>query len=371
VGSAAAEAPVEVPLALAAWLAATELALMPPVRWQRMTGGSSNLTYQLTDDEGRRCVLRRSPDRAGHSTHDVLRESRIVEGLGGSGLPVAKVRGTCADSGVIGAPFFVMSFVEGTVLTTVEAAEATTEAYRVAVSESFVDALAVLHRIDPEQVGLAGLARNDGYVERQLRRWIGQYRQSRTQDVPLIEDVYGRLKSRVPRDQHLGIVHGDYRLENVMFDETGQVSAVLDWELATLGETSADLAWALLYWTSDAEEAEELILTRATALPGFLSREDMAARYALVSGRSMDDMNFYLAFASWRASCIAEGVLSRYVHGQMSARGVDLAKHAHAVRARAQLADELLRRVLSAADSARSFARRSAGLALPGRAVLG
>lgn len=343
-GPAAAEAPVEVPLALAAWLAASELAFVPPVRWQRMTGGSSNLTYQLTDDEGRQCVLRRPPDRTGHSTHDVLRESRILEALAGNGLPVPAVRATCADPGVVGAPFYVMSFVAGTVLTSAEAAAATTEAYRAAVSESFVAALAALHRIAPGQVGLAGLARSDGYVERQLRRWIGQYRQSRTQDVALIEDVYGRLRSRVPRDGHLGIVHGDYRLENVMFDEAGRVSAVLDWELTTLGETSADLAWALLYWTSDAEEAEELILTRATALPGFLSRADMVARYALLSGRSADDMNFYLAFASWRAACVAEGVLSRYVNGQMSARGVDLAKHARAVRARAQLADELLTR---------------------------
>jgi len=344
VGSTAAEDAVEVPAVLAAWLAASDLALVPPVRWQRLTGGSSNLTYRLTDGEGRRCVLRRPPDQAARNTHDVLRESRIVDALGGSGLPVASVRGSCADPGIIGAPFYVMSFVEGTVLTSVQSAAATTEAYRAAVSESFVAALATLHDIDPEQIGLDGLARSDGYIERQLNRWIGQYRQSRTQDVPLIEDIHSRLKSRVPCDEHRGIVHGDFRLENVMFDDTGQVSAVLDWELATLGETSTDLAWALLYWTSNADEAEELILTRATALPGFLSRDDMVARYVLLSGRSLDDLNFYLAFACWRASCIAEGVLSRYVHGQMSAQGVDLAKHARAVRARAELADELLRR---------------------------
>jgi aminoglycoside phosphotransferase (APT) family kinase protein len=275
----------------------------------------------------------------------VLRESRIVDALGGSGLPVASVCASCADPGVIGVPFYIMSFVEGTVLTSAQAAARTGEAYRSAVSESFVAALAMLHDIDPAAVGLDSLARSDGYVERQLNRWIGQYRQARTQDVPLIEDVYGRLAALVPRDEHRGIVHGDYRLENVMFDDTGRVSAVLDWELATLGETSADLAWTLLYWTSDAGQAEELILTRATALPGFLGRDDMVARYALRSGRRVDDLNFYLAFAAWRSACIAEGVLSRYVHGQMSADGVDLARHARAVRARAELADELLRRL--------------------------
>jgi aminoglycoside phosphotransferase (APT) family kinase protein len=344
VGSTAAGEPAEVPAALAAWLAASALELAPPVRWQRLTGGSSNLTYRLTDGDGRQCVLRRPPGQSGGKTHDVLRESRIVDALGGSGLPVPSICASCADPNVIGAPFYVMSFVEGTVLTSVQAAARTTEAYRSAVSESFVTTLAVLHDIDPAAVGLDGLARSDGYVERQLSRWIGQYRDARTQDVPLIEDVHGRLAARVPRDEHRGIVHGDYRLENVMFDETGRVSAVLDWELATLGETSADLAWALLYWTSDAGQAEELILTRATALPGFLDRGDMVARYALRSGRSLDDLSFYLAFAAWRAACIAEGVLWRYVHGQMSPDGVDLSTQARAVRARAELASELLRR---------------------------
>lgn len=343
-GSTAAGEPAEVPEALAAWLAVSGLGLAPPVRWQRLTGGSSNLTYLLADGDGRQCVLRRPPSQSGGKTHDVLRESRIVDALGGSGLPVPSIRASCADPSVIGAPFYVMSFVEGTVLISVQAAARTTETYRSAVSESFVTALAVMHDIEPAAVGLDGLARSDGYVERQLNRWIRQYRQARTQDVPLIEDVYSRLAARVPRDQHRGIVHGDYRLENVMFDETGRVSAVLDWELATLGETSADLAWALLYWTSDAGQAEELILTRATALPGFLGRDDMIARYAQRSGHSLDDLNFYLAFAAWRAACIAEGVLWRYVHGQMSADGVDLTRQARAVRARAELAGELLRR---------------------------
>jgi aminoglycoside phosphotransferase (APT) family kinase protein len=333
----------EIPPRLAAWLAAGDIGLQPPVRWRRFTGGSSNLTYQLTDAAGRRCVLRRPPDGAGQATHNVLRESGIIDALRGSAVPVASLLASCADPAVLGAPFSVMSFAAGTVLTSAAQAASTTVAYRAAVAESFIAALAAVHQVEPDAVGLAGLGRSENYVQRQLSRWLRQYQLAPTSDAPLIEDVHQRLAARVPPQARSGIVHGDYRLENVMFDEGGRVSAVLDWELATLGDTSADLAWTLLYWTSDPAQAESLILTKAATLPGFPGRRELAARYAALSGRDPAELTFYLAFASWRAACIAAGVLDRYRRGQMGAGTIDLARQAGAIRGRAELADQLLR----------------------------
>jgi aminoglycoside phosphotransferase (APT) family kinase protein len=299
-----------------AWFAAHVPEARPPLSFSPVAGGRSNLTYTVTDADGRRFVLRRPP--LGHllaSAHDMSREHKIMAGLAGSPVPVPPVIGLCTDDSVNGAPFYVMRFVDGVVLRDPDVVDAIPEPVRWAAAESLVDGLAILHQVDPDAVGLDDLGRKEGYVNRLLKRWRGQWEQSQTREIPLVEEVAARLEKSVPPQGPATIVHGDYRLDNVIVDPgTGSVLAVLDWELCTLGDPMADVGMLLMYWTEPEDEFSPLFWA-PTIAPGFPRRDAIAARYAARSGRDLSDIDFYVALALWKAAVILEGVYARYASG--------------------------------------------------------
>jgi aminoglycoside phosphotransferase (APT) family kinase protein len=299
------------------WFVENVAGVVPPLDFTLIAGGHSNLTYRVDDRSGRSWALRRPP--LGHvlaTAHDVVREHRIIAALAPTAVPVPTPVGVCTDESVNGAPFFVMDFVAGTVARDVAAGEALEPHLRARVSESLVDALADIHAVDVDAVGLGDLARRDGYIERQLRRWRSQYEATRTRDIPAMTKVPEILASSIPPQGPAGIVHGDFRLDNCIVDRDGKVAAVLDWELCTLGDVLADLGLLLVYWAEPGDE-DVALDSPPTSVPGFWSRDQMVERYASRSGRDVSGLDFYIAFASWRLACILEGVHARYQAGAM------------------------------------------------------
>jgi aminoglycoside phosphotransferase (APT) family kinase protein len=307
-----------------AWLTANVESVRPPFTAQLLAGGRSNLTFSITDADGRRLVLRRPP--TGHvlqSAHDMSREHRIVAALAPTPVPVARTFGLCEDTAVTGAPFYLMELVDGVVLNGLADGLDYPEASRPAAARSLVDALAALHAVEPDAVGLGDLGRTEGYLERQLRRWHKQFHASKTREIPLVDEIHDALAQAAPPQRWTGVVHGDYRLGNVILSPDGEVQAVLDWELATLGDTLADIGWLLTYWT-EAGETGRPPADAPSAAPNFPSRDEVAARYAAATGRDLSDLPFYVAFARWRLACIAEGVVARYQAGAMGEDDADV-----------------------------------------------
>jgi aminoglycoside phosphotransferase (APT) family kinase protein len=296
--------------AVADWLATRDVAIEPPLNASLITGGRSNLTYQIADAAGTQWVLRRPP-LAGviASAHDVLREYRIMAALACSAVPVPPMVAACDDLDVIGVPFFVMGYIDGVVPRDQATVEAQlTAAARAVVGASLVDALAALHAIDPAEVGLAGLGKGNGYVSRQLARWERQLERLGIPEDARLRDVLVRLRADVPEQSEVTIVHGDFRPGNVIVGPDGRVRALLDWELATLGDPLADLGWLMAYWGAPGDGLSLPVPTRAA---NFEPRELLSARYAQLTGRSLDDLDFYLAFALWRMAAIFAGVNAR------------------------------------------------------------
>jgi aminoglycoside phosphotransferase (APT) family kinase protein len=307
-----------------------------PFSFELIPGGRSNLTFAVTDAVGRRLVLRRPPMSHVLSTaHDMGREHRIISALQATAVPVPTALGYCADETVCGQPFYVMNFVDGHVLRdTAETEAILDQGARKVAGDDLVDVLVAIHDVDVDAVGLGGLARRDGYIERQLRRWHGQFEQSQRQArevgvyraVPLVGEVHRLLMDRMPAQRGAGIVHGDYRIDNTVMSAEGRVRAVLDWELSTLGDPLADVGTVMAYW---AEHPVTPSLTPATAqftvttLRGFPSRAEVAARYADRSGRDLADLGFYVAFAYWKLACILEGVYVRYAARAMGTGHAD------------------------------------------------
>ena len=292
-----------------------------PFTFDVIAGGHSNLTFKVTGSNGQQFVLRRPP--LGHvlaSAHDMGREHRIIAALSGTPVPVAPAVGYCDNLEVNGAPFYVMSFVDGLVIREREAAERllSVDARRRA-SESIVDTMAAIHAVRPEAVGLGDLGRHEGYIARQLKRWYGQWNQQKTRDLPSVDRVHDELLARIPEQGPATLVHGDYRLDNCMVDASGQVIAVLDWEICTLGDPMADLGLLMVYWTGPNDDASAWNGS-ACSTPGFLDRADLAQRYADVSGRDISQLDFYTTFAYWKLVCILEGVYSRYLGGALGQR---------------------------------------------------
>lgn len=305
--------------AVTAWLADAVPGIEPPLAFELIAGGRSNLTFAVTDRHGRRLALRRPPtSHVLPTAHDMAREHRIISALGPTPVPVPTALGLCEDPSVNGAPFYVMEFVEGHILRdgpTVEAA--LDEPARGRAGRSLAETLAALHAVDVDAVGLGDFARRDGYAERQLRRWIGQFRDSHVPGVdtaPPVEAVHARLAAAVPEQRGSAIVHGDYRLDNVVVGADGSVRAVLDWEICTLGDPLADLGLLMVYWTEPGDEAALLGVT-PTALPGFPTRDQLVSWYAAASGRDVGDLVYFIAFGYWKLACILQGVYARYVGG--------------------------------------------------------
>ena len=289
----------------------------PPLDYEKIHGGLSNLTYLVSDQGGSRWVLRRPPlgKRLG-SAHDMGREVRVVTALAETPVPVPPVVGYCDDESVTGAPFYVMEFVEGPVIRAPEQAALFPDpAQRRRLGEGLIETMVAIHGVNPDRHGLGDLGRRDGYVERQLKRWSGQWDKSKTRDLPVIEEVHHKLLELIPEQTETTIVHGDYRLDNVIYSPLGEVAAVVDWELCTLGDPLADLGLLMVYWREAGDETMP-IFRPATSEPGFSTREELATYYAEVSGRDISNLDYFVALGHWKLAIILEGVLARFQKGQ-------------------------------------------------------
>ena len=328
--------------AVTAWLAEHLPRIKAPVRYALITGGHSNLTYQCVDTEGKRYVLRRPPlNHLLESAHDMGREHQIIDALQHSKVPVPACYGLCTSPSVNDADFYVMAFVDGLVLHDSVIADTLSLEHRHALSVHLVHILSELHLIDPEDVGLGKLGRKEGYLSRQLKRWAGQWEATKTDPIPAMEDSCRILKERMPEQHGATIVHGDYRLGNMIVAE-GEVKALLDWELCTLGDPLADLGYLLNNWVSPGElEGEEGL--PPTAAGGFIQRDEICATYADNTGRDLSEIDYYRAFSHWRLAAISQGVYKRYLVGAMGDdQEIDLEQYKESVTQRATAAMELL-----------------------------
>ena len=236
--------------------------------------------------------------------------------MGTTDVPVPPALGVCTDTEVNGAPFYVMGYVDGVVLDSVERAERLAPELRRPAAEHLIDVLADLHAVDVDAVGLGDLAKREGYVERQVKRWSTQWEQSKTRELPAIDEVARRLRERVPVQRGVSIAHGDYRFGNCLTDvQHGRIAAVLDWELCTLGDPLADVGYLGVSWY-DGNEATARA-NDPTPAGGFPRYADLLDRYALRTGRDLSEIDYYVAFSCWRLAVISEGVYARYLHGAM------------------------------------------------------
>jgi len=280
---------------------------------QLLSGGQSNLTYLLTSGDYEYVARRRPIGEVPAGAHDMKREYRVLAALMGTTLPVPRVHGFCDDDRPLGAPFYVMDRVRGSVLHRADDVAHLTEQEARDISIEAIDVLTSLHQLDYVAIGLADLGRPEGFVARRVDRWLQQWDRALHRDHPLVAPLATSLAGRA----HLlrggsALVHGDYRLGNMIVDPgpPGRVAALLDWELSTLGDPLTDLAHLLVYWESSRGR-----LTHESQLialhPGFLSGAQLAERYAETTGSNIAELDLYLAFEHWRAAIIKEGIYMR------------------------------------------------------------
>ncbi|MBW5425556.1 phosphotransferase [Streptomyces sp. BG9H] len=284
-------------------------------------GGRSNLTYAVTDGTTR-WVVRRPP--LGHvlaTAHDMKREYRVIEALHPTDVPVPAPVLLCEDDTIIGAPFYVMEFVDGTPYRTAEElAPLGPERTRAAVL-GLVDTLVDLHAVDPEAVGLGDFGRPDGFLDRQLRRWGKQLDASRNRDLPGVDELHAALGRRLPSSPAPTVIHGDYRLDNVLIGEDDRIKAILDWEMSTLGDPLTDLGLLVMY-SAKLEVPDSPVSTTAGA-QGHPDPAELIERYAARSGRDVSAVSWYTAFAWFKLAVILEGIHYRYTLGQTVGAGFD------------------------------------------------
>ncbi|WP_433280591.1 phosphotransferase family protein [Micromonospora sp. CA-244673] len=304
---------------LGAWFAAEVPGAAGLSTARLLTGGKSNLTYEVGD--GRTAwIVRRPP--LGHvlsTAHDMTREYRVMSALRATDVPVPATYALCADADVLGAPFYVMERVAGTAYRHAAELEPLGPERTRVVSTRLVDTLAALHAVDPAAVGLVDFGRPAGFLARQVRRWRTQLDASHCRDLPAADELYARLASGVPAESAPGIVHGDYRLDNVLVDDRDRLAAVIDWEMATLGDPLTDLALLVLY-----QRLGRLVGTavaEASSAPGFLAEDEILDRYATASGRALPPLGFHLGLAAFKLAAILEGIHFRHLRGQTVGAG--------------------------------------------------
>jgi len=305
---------------------------------QLIAGGRSNLTYRLAvsgSGGDRQLVLRRPP--LGHvlpTAHDMSREFRVLSALAGTEVPVARPVAFCDDPDVVGAPFYLMEYVPGVVLRSRQDTAALSGPQNADLSERLADMLAAIHGVDVEATGLAGLGRGAGYLTRQLGRWQRQWELSKTREVPGYDELVARLTATLPPEGETTLVHGDFRLDNVlvMVSPRPRITAVVDWEMATLGDPLADLGLTLVYWTDPGEEGwldpasgepGPGLRTDGTTSPGFLTRAEFAAGYARRTGRDISRIGYYMAFGYFKLAVVLEGIHARYLQHQTVGEGFE------------------------------------------------
>ncbi|MDQ6522923.1 phosphotransferase family protein [Nocardioides sp. LHD-245] len=310
--------------ALAGYLAAAGVELAGELRSSLLVGGRSNPTYALSDGS-REWILRRPPH--GHvlqSAHDMAREVRVVTALAGTPVPVPHVVAHCEDPAVLGAPFYVMDRLEGRTFRTREDTAVLAETDRAALAGALVDTLVALHDVDPAQVGLQGWGRPDGYLQRQLARWARQWEAVKTSERPEVGVLVERLAATMPVSRFPGIVHGDYKVDNVMvgLDDPARVVGVLDWELSTLGDTLSDLGLLVSFW-DEVGRPFNPITAGATAHPGFPTADEIVESYARQRGIGVDDLDWYVVFADVKIAVVLEQIHARHLRGDTLGDGFD------------------------------------------------
>jgi aminoglycoside phosphotransferase (APT) family kinase protein len=292
-----------------------------------IAGGRSNLTYRL-DFGDQRLVLRRPP--LGHvlpTAHDMSREYRVLTALHGTDIPVARPVAFCSDTEIIGSPFYLMEYVDGLVLRTPQdGAQVSPDQARM-LSELLTSMMAAIHGTDLAAVGLDAFGRPEGFMARQLARWQKQWELSKTQEVPGFDDLVRRLSDGLPANAGGTLVHGDYRLDNmlVVLGDQPRIAAVVDWEMATLGDPLADLGLTLMYWADAADDAGSQLTVGAgvTRLPGFYGRAEVARRYAELTGRDVSGVGYYMAFGCFKLAVVLEGINARYQQGKTVGEGFE------------------------------------------------
>ena len=303
-------------------------------RWQDcsvtlIAGGKSNLTFRVDAPAGS-VILRRPP--LGHvlpTAHDMVREHTVMSALAGTPVPVPRMLHLCTDAEVLGQPFYVMERVEGHVCReSLPPGYADTPEQRRAVGEGLVDVLAALHEVEPGAVGLAEFGRPEGYLERQVRRWVKQWDATRIEGHDALDALAADLAADVPTTQRHAVVHGDYRLDNTLLHPTqpGRIAAVLDWEMSTLGDPLADLGILLGYWSQRDDagaRTSATVVPAATVLEGFPTRPEVAELYARRTGLDLTPLPWYAAFAAFKLAVVCAGIVARVRGGAMLGDGFD------------------------------------------------
>lgn len=306
------ERPVGVDDAAAtSWIRSLGIDLTGCLSFERIGLGQSNLTYLVTDEDQQRWVLRRPP--LGHllaSAHDVAREARILSALADTDVPVPRVYGLTQDLRYTDVTLLLMEFVDGLVVDRMSVAESLTAERRREIGLSLPRTLAKIHAVDLKRSGLDDLASHKPYAQRQLKRWSRQWEQSKTRELPALDALTARLVSAIPEQHEVSLVHGDFHLRNVITSfATGDVAAVLDWELSTLGDPLADMGSMLAYWPEAGEDTAGDFA--ATALDGFPNRDELASVYLEETGRDPAALKYWHALGLWKVAVIAEGVMRR------------------------------------------------------------
>ena len=276
--------------------------------------GHSCVTFALSTG----VVLRRPPrGPLPPSAHDVLREARLLRALESTPVRVPKVLAVCEDPAVIGSPFYVMEQVEGHVVTEALPGVLDNPQERSRIADELIDALVELHAVDWREIGLEGFGKPSGYLERQLRRFIGLWEHNRTRELPQVEEVGAWLAKNLPESPPATIVHGDYRLGNTMLADSApaRLIAIFDWEMATIGDPLADIGYMMIHWRQAGEPPAKFALQSVTTLPGFPTRHQLIARYEQRSGRSMQALDWYVTLALWKAVVFMEGNYKRAISG--------------------------------------------------------
>ncbi|MGP4018851.1 phosphotransferase family protein [Saccharopolyspora sp. 5N708] len=294
-----------------------------PLTGELIQGGRSNLTY-LVSDGGSQFVVRRPP--LGHvlaTAHDMSREHRVMSALAGTRVPVPETLLLCQDDSVLGAPFYVMEYVPGTVYRTPQLTEKLAPQQRFELSWQLMDVLADLHAIAPDSVGLGEFGRPEGFLARQVRRWSKQLAASHNRDIDGIDELATRLAATIPDTPRAGIVHGDYRLDNVIVGDDLRIRAVLDWEMATVGDPLTDLGLLAVYWEGFGGVERNPIAKGIGPEYGFPTARQLLDRYAARSGTDLSDMDWYVAFGFFKIAVILEGIHYRYIHHQTVGEGFE------------------------------------------------
>jgi len=289
-----------------------------PLHWERIGDGQSNVTFRI-DREGSSWVLRRGPrPPLPRSAHDMVREARLLKALRAAGAPVPEILAVCKDERVLGVNFYVMSMVDGFVALDSVPPALDTEAGRRGVSLTLVDTLVGLHAIDIEATRIAAFGRPAGYLQRQVARFASLWEVNSTRVLPDVDRLAGWLADNVPRSADATVVHGDYRLGNILLERTApaRVAAVLDWELATVGDPLADLGYLVATYSDPGSEDSFMELSPVTRRPGFLTRDELIAEYGRATGRDLRALPWYWTLALWKSAIFSEAIYTRWRNGE-------------------------------------------------------